>query len=264
MFKRFISMLWAAVFFGLANIVTLPHPALAISSSQDISQEAFNAISVDMPIFQSTAIFRTDRNQNGLQSIANQRQAIATHILLTQLAADSRQLYSLAHLNQWQAAEHQVRPMSQMIEKLSNLGFPNADLTQLQSYLSDLQGAVAANSHQALLDANQLAFLATTKAVQMDRSMPMEVVNLDYFTHALEPWVKMGNVEQLKNISRQIRQNWESLRPTLEHQHQSEHLTNYYDGLISLLEKAQTPNEYTLVTPPLLAEMSQLRTVLSL
>jgi hypothetical protein len=264
MFKRFISMLWAAAFFGLVNVVALPHSALAISSSPFSPQKALTAVSMDMPIFQPTVPFGPDRGQNSILSIADQRQALAVHSLLTQLAADSRQLYSLAHLNQWLEAGHQVQPMSQLIEKLSDLEFPRADLTQLQSYLLDLQGAVAANSHQTLLDANQLAFLATTKAVQMDRSMPIEVINLDYYTHSLDPWVKMGNIEQLKNISRQIRQNWESLRPALEHQHQSEHLTNYYDGLISLLEKAQTPHEYTLVTPPLLAEVSQLRTVLSL
>jgi hypothetical protein len=264
MLKRLIFIFCATVFFAFSNLVSWTDAALATSISQSLLQDDLNAIVVENPTARFTTNVDVAMGRNDVGAIADQRRMVATHSLLTQLADYSRQLYSLAHLNQWQEAKQQVQPMSQLIEKLSYQELPSAELTQLQSYLLDLQGAVAANSHQTLLDANQLAFLATSKAVQMDQSMPMEVVNLDYYTHALDPWVKMGNLEQLKNISQQIRQNWESLRPALNHQHQSEHLKNYYDGLISLLEKAETPHEYTLVTPPLLAEMGQLQTVLSL
>jgi hypothetical protein len=264
MLKRLIFIFCATAFFALSNIVPGTNAALATSIPQTVLQNDLNAIVVEVPTAQFATNLDTVMGRDDSGVIADQRRLVATHSLLTQLAARSRQLYSLAHLNQWQEAKHQVQPMSQLIEKLSYQEFPSAELTQLQSYLLDLQGAVAANSHQALLDANQLAFLATSKAVQMDQSMPMEVVNLDYYTHALDPWVKMGNLEQLKTISQQIRQNWESLRPALDHQQQSEHLKTYYDGLISLLETAQTPHEYTLVTPPLMAEMGQLQTVLSL
>lgn len=266
MLKRLILMLCATAFFALSNMATFPHSALAtsISKNKNVLQDNLNTVVVEIPVAQFISNSSPELERDHLGSIADQRQMVATHTLLVQLAAYSKQLYSLAHVNQWQEAKHQVQPISQLIEKLSDQGFPSAELTQLQSYLSDLQGAVAANSHQALLDANQLAFLATSKAVQMDQSMPMEMVNLDYYTHALDPWVKMGNLEQLRTLSQQIRQNWESLRPALDHQQQSEHLKTYYDGLISLLETAQTPHEYTLVTPPLMAEMGQLQTVLSL
>lgn len=183
MLKRFILTLFTISLFGLAHLGIWSHPALASPVPQFSSVSRSSTLNTSQYLSSSTSDLGGDRLDTTFAQ---------SHALLTHIAMVSRNLYHLALMNQWHEAKSLVPPISKLVGNLSSRGFPDAEITQLQSYVSDLQGAIATKNYQTILDANQLSFLATGMAVQMDQSMPMEVVKLDYYAHELSPWVQIG------------------------------------------------------------------------
>ena len=87
-------------------------------------------------------------------------------------------------------------------------------------------------------------------------SVPVEVTRLDYYGRELEVWAQAQDAYKLQVTAREMRPEWDALRPSIEAKSATE--ANTFDALIARVESAKTPADYTRVATPVLDEVDNL------
>lgn len=180
--------------------------------------------------------------------------------MLNKISDYATSIYNIVKLKKWREAEPDIARLQTSFQQLKNeMNMSNAELAQLYSNITALKSSVAANSHQAMCDANQMTLTTAKLAKHFDPKVPIEVAMLDYYGRELEIWTATENTTKLRTAVEKLRQTWEALRPSIQSRGGSTQLENFEDTLIALVEKASSPTEYSLLATPILGEVKNLR-----
>lgn len=229
-----------------------PHVALAVQS---------------LPEDQSTETRNEERANNTEVMIGSGRDRSTPTVedkvsILHHMADSAKSIYSLVKTDNWPEAREQVSSLQSIAQSLpAHPAFTRQEIAKLNSWIIPLENLVAVKQPLAMDTANQLAMVATQLTIQPHSRLPVEVSMLDYYGRELEIWSTRGNPVKLKAIANKITQIWHDLRPAMQAERSSIQIQPLEDTLVALLDEANSPAEYKLLSAPLLAEVNQLQAV---
>lgn len=182
--------------------------------------------------------------------------------ILHRVANSAKSVYSLVKAGQWSEARKQLSSLQTIARSLPvNPTFTRQEIAKLSSWIVPLESLIAVKQPLAMDMANQLAMVASQLAIQPNSRLPIEVVMLDYYGRELEIWSTRGNPVKLKTVANKITQIWHDLRPAMQAERSFIQVQPLEDTLVALLDEANSPAEYRLLSAPLLAEVNQLQAV---
>src|SRR5438309_7285137 len=92
----------------------------------------------------------------------------------------------------------------------------SAAVDRLDMNVAALDRAVAMKDRQATMqEANQVTLHVANMTTAYKLSAPVEVTKLDYYGRELEVWAQAKDANKLQATAREMRQAWDSLRPTI-------------------------------------------------
>jgi len=105
-------------------------------------------------------------------------------------------------------------------------------------------------------EANQVTLDVANMTMGYKLSVPVEVTKLDYYGRELEVWAQAKDANRLQTTTREMRQTWDSLRPTIAAKSATE--AKKFEALVAQVESAKTPANYDRVATPVLNEVDNL------
>jgi hypothetical protein len=167
-------------------------------------------------------------------------------------------VYDYAKANGWKNADLKLAALKGEIKKVrTDLGNQSAPVDGLDTNVAALARVVAAKDRQATMrEANQITLDVANMTAVYKLSVPVEVTKLDYYGRELEVWAQAGDASKLQASAREMRQTWDSLRPTIEAHSKTE--AKKFEALVAQVESARTPADYMRVATPVLNEVDNL------
>jgi hypothetical protein len=167
-------------------------------------------------------------------------------------------IYDYAKANDWKNADAKLAALKQAIKEVhTDVKNQSAAVDRLDTTVAALDRAVTAKDRQATMrEANQVTFAAANMATAYKLSVPVEVTKLDYYGRELEVWAQAKDANRLQTTAREMRQTWDSLRPTIAAKSATE--AKKFEALVAQVESAKTPADYDRVATPVLNEVDNL------
>jgi len=235
--------------------------ALSLSLSPHVALSAQS-----LPEEQSTETRNEERTNNTAVPGSNRDRSTPTvedkASILYHIADSAKSIYSLVKAGQWSEARERLSSLQTLAQSLQvNPAFTRQEIAKLNSWIIPLQNLIAVKQPLAMDMANQLAMVTAQLTIQPNSRLPIEVSMLDYYGRELEIWSTRGNPVKLQAIANKITQIWHDLRPAMQAERISIQVQPLEDTLVALLDEANSPAEYKLLSGPLLAEVNQLQAV---
>jgi hypothetical protein len=167
-------------------------------------------------------------------------------------------VYDYAKANDWKNAEVKLAALKETVKNVStDVKSQSAAVNLLDTNVAALSRAVAAKDQQATMrEANQVTLDVANISTAYKLSVPVEVTKLDYYGRELEVWAQAKDANKLQATARDMRQTWDSLRPSVETHSATE--AKKFDALVARVESAKTPADYARVATPVLDEVDNL------
>jgi histone H3/H4 len=167
-------------------------------------------------------------------------------------------VYDYANANDWKNAAIKLAALRQAAKSVHNdVKNKSAAVDRLDEHVAALDQFVAAkDKHLAMREANQVTIDAAEMSTAYKLSVPVQVTKLDYYGRELEVWAQVQDANKLASTVRELRQTWESLRPTIESRSSTE--AKKFDALVAQVESNKTPAHYARVATPVLDEVDNL------
>jgi hypothetical protein len=170
-------------------------------------------------------------------------------------------IYDYAKANDWKNAGAKLTALKEAMKDVrAEVKNQSASLDRLDAKLAILERDVTAKDRQATMrEANQVTLEVADMTSAYKLKVPVEVTRLDYYGRELEVWAQAQDSNKLQATGRQMRQTWDSLRPSIESHSATE--AKKFDGLVARVESARTPADYARVATPVLNEVDNLEKV---
>jgi hypothetical protein len=167
-------------------------------------------------------------------------------------------IYDYAKTNDWKNADLKLAALKDEVKKVrTDVRNQSAVVDGLDTNVAALDKAVTAKDRQATMrEANQVTHHVADMTAAYKLSVPVEVTKLDYYGRELEVWAQAKDANKLQAAAREMRQTWDSLRPTIEAHSKTE--ATKFEALVTQVESAKTPADYMRVATPVLDEVDNL------
>jgi hypothetical protein len=167
-------------------------------------------------------------------------------------------IYDYAKANDWKNANVKLASLTDAVKKVrAEVKNQSAAVDRLDADVAALEHAVAAKDRQATMrQANQVTLEAANMTTAYKLSVPVEVTRLDYYGRELEVWAQANDANKLQATAREMRREWDTLRPSIEAHSATE--ARKFDALVAQVESAKTPAEYGRVATSVLNEVDNL------
>jgi len=167
-------------------------------------------------------------------------------------------IYDYAKANDWKKADAKLAALKDAVKQVrTDIKNQAAAVDRLDPTVAALDRAVAAKDRQATMrEANQVTFDVANMTAAYKLSVPVEVTRLDYYGRELEVWAQAKDADKLKATAGEMRQTWDTLRPTIAAKSAAE--AKKFDALVAQVETAKTPADYERVATPVLNEVDNL------
>jgi len=167
-------------------------------------------------------------------------------------------IYDYAKANDWKNAAAKLAALKDAIKQVhTDVKNQSTAVDHLDTNAAALDRAVAAKDRQAAMqEANQVTLDVANMTTAYKLSVPVEVTKLDYYGRELEVWAQAKDANKLQATARELRQTWDSLRPTIAAKSATE--AKKFDSLIAQVEAAKAPADYDRVAMPVLNEVDNL------
>jgi hypothetical protein len=167
-------------------------------------------------------------------------------------------IYDYAKANDWKNTDAKLAVLKDAIKQVrAEVKNQSAAVDRLDANVAALDRAVAAKDRQATTgEANQVTLSVANMTTAYKLSVPVEVTKLDYYGRELEVWAQAKDANKLQATARELRQTWDSLRPTIAAKRATE--AKKFEALVARVEAAKTPADYARVATPVLNEVDNL------
>jgi hypothetical protein len=167
-------------------------------------------------------------------------------------------VYDYAKANDWKNAAIKLAALRDSAKNVrADVKNQSASINRLDTHVAALDRAVTAKDRQtAMGEANQVTLDVADMSAAYKLSVPAQVTMLDYYGRELEVWGQAKNANKLQATALEMRQTWDSLRPSIETQSATEAKT--FDALVAQVGSAKTPADYARVATPVLNEVDNL------
>jgi uncharacterized protein YcbX len=167
-------------------------------------------------------------------------------------------VYDYAKANDWKNADVKLAALREAIKSVrTDVKNKSAAVDRLDGHVAALDRFVAAkDAHSAMREANQVTIDTAEMSTAYKLSVPVEVTKLDYYGRELEVWAQVQDANKLAATVRELRQTWETLRPTIEAHSSTE--ARKFDALVAQVEAGKTPAHYARVATRVLDEVDNL------
>jgi hypothetical protein len=170
-------------------------------------------------------------------------------------------IYDYAKANDWKNAEARFGTLKDTIKNVrGDVKSRSAAVDRLDGNVAALGRAVSAKDRQATMsEANQVTLDVANMTTAYRLSAPVEVTRLDYYGRELEIWAEAKDVNKLQATAREMRREWDALRPSVQSHSATE--AKKFEALAARVEAAKTPVDYERVATPVLDEVDNLEKV---
>jgi len=167
-------------------------------------------------------------------------------------------VYDYAKANDWKNADFKLAALRDAVKKVrTDVKNKNAAVDRLDGNVAALDRAATAKDRQAAMrEANQVTLDVANMTRAYKLSVPAEVTKLDYYGRELEVWAQAQDTNKLQATAREMRQTWDSLRPSIEAHGIKE--AKKFDALVAQVESGKTPANYARVATLVLNEVDNL------
>ena len=167
-------------------------------------------------------------------------------------------IYDYAKASDWKNANRKLAALRETVKNVrADVKNQSASVDRLDARVAALDRNVTAKDRQATMrEANQLTLDVANMTSAYKLSVPVGVTKLDYYGRELEIWAQAKDANKLQATAREMRQTWDSLRPSIENHSAKE--ARKFDGLVARVESATTPADYARVASPMLNEVDNL------
>jgi hypothetical protein len=167
-------------------------------------------------------------------------------------------IYDYAKAQDWKNAEARLGTIKETIKNVrADVKSHGAAVDRLDGNVMALDRAVSAKDRQATMrEANQLTLDVANLTTTYKLSVPVEVTRLDYYGRELEVWAQAKDANKLQATAREMRREWDGLRPSIEAKSATE--AKKFDALVAQVEGARMPADYARVATPVLDEVDNL------
>jgi len=167
-------------------------------------------------------------------------------------------IYDYAKANDWKNADVKLAALRNVVKTVrAEVKIQSDSVDRLDAKVAALDRNVTAkNRLAAMREANQVTLDVANMTTAYKLSVPVEVTKLDYYGRELEVWAQAQDANKLQATAREMRQTWDSLRPSIATHSATEAKT--FDALIARVESAKTPAQYARVATPVLNEVDNL------
>jgi len=167
-------------------------------------------------------------------------------------------VYDYAKANDWKNADVKLAALRDAVKKVrTDVKNKNAAVDRLDGNVAALDRAATAKDRQAAMrEANQVTLDVANMTTAYKLSVPAEVTKLDYYGRELEVWAQAQDTNKLQATAREMRQTWDSLRPSIEAHGIKE--AKKFDALVAQVESGKTPANYARVATLVLNEVDNL------
>ena len=167
-------------------------------------------------------------------------------------------VYDYAKANDWKNADVKLAALRDAVKKVrTDVKNKNAAVDRLDGNVAALDRAATAKDRQAAMrEANQVTLDVANMTRAYKLSVPAEVTKLDYYGRELEVWAQAQDTNKLQATAREMRQTWDSLRPSIEAHGIKE--AKKFDALVAQVESGKTPANYARVATLVLNEVDNL------
>jgi hypothetical protein len=167
-------------------------------------------------------------------------------------------VYDYAKANDWKSADVKLAALKGAVKNVSTeVKSQSTAVNRLDTNVTALDRVVTAKDRQATMrEANQVTLNVANMSTAYKLSVPVEVTKLDYYGRELEVWAQAKDANKLEATARDMRQTWDSLRPSIGTHSATE--AKKFDALVSRVESAKTPADYARVATPVLDEVDNL------
>ncbi len=167
-------------------------------------------------------------------------------------------VYDYAKANDWKNADVKLAALRDAVKKVrTDVKNESAAVDRLDGNVAALDRAVIARDREsAMRQANQVTLDVANMTTAYKLSVPVEVTKLDYYGRELEVWAQAKDANKLQATAREMRREWDALRPSIE-SHSGKEAKNF-DALVTRVESAKTSADYARVATPVLNEVDNL------
>ena len=167
-------------------------------------------------------------------------------------------IYDYAKANDWKNSDVRLAALKEAMKNVrAEVKNQSASVDRLDAKVTALDRNVSAKDRQATMrEANQVTLDVANMTSAYKLSVPVEVTRLDYYGRELEIWAQAQDLNKLQATAREMRQTWDSLRPSIETHSATE--AKKFGGLVARVESATTPADYARVATPVLNEVDNL------
>jgi len=167
-------------------------------------------------------------------------------------------VYDYAKANDWKNAGVKLAALKDAVNKVrTEVKDQDKAVDRLAANVVALDRAVTAKDRQtAMREANRLTLDVANMTAAYKLSVPVEVTRLDYYGRELEVWAQAQDVNKLQVTAREMRQTWDSLRPSIQTHSAPE--AKKFDALVAQVESAKTPAASARVATLVLNEVDNL------
>ena len=167
-------------------------------------------------------------------------------------------IYDYAKANDWKNAGAKLAALKDAVKQVrTDVKNQSAAVQQLDAHVATVDRSVTAKDRQATMrESNQVTLDVANLTVAYKLSVPVQVTKLDYYGRELEVWAQAQDLNKLQATAREMRQTWDSLRPTITAKSATE--ANKFDTMVVQIESAKKAADYARVATPVLNEVDSL------
>jgi histone H3/H4 len=167
-------------------------------------------------------------------------------------------VYDYAKAKDWNSANLKVKALRESAKAVRTDVKNQSDATDsLDDHVAALGLAIAVKDRQtAMREANRVTLDVANMTTAYKRSVPVEVIRLDYYGRELEIWAEAKDTNNLQATAREMRREWDTLRSSVEAHSAGE--AKKFGTLVAQVESARTPSDYARVATLVLNEVDNL------
>jgi len=153
-------------------------------------------------------------------------------------------VYEYAKTSDWHSANFKLGDLRQTAKAVrSNLEKRSDAADSLDEHVAALGLAVAVKDRlTAMREANRVTLDVANMTETYKLNVPVGVMRLDYYGRELEIWTEAKDEDRLKATAREMRREWDAVRPTVEAHSVAE--AKEFGALVTQVESARTPSDY--------------------
>jgi hypothetical protein len=167
-------------------------------------------------------------------------------------------IYDYAKMSDWKNANAKLTALKEAVTQVrADAKSQSVAVDLLDGNFAALYMAVSSKDRQAAMrEANQVTLDVANMTTAYKLSVPVEVVRLDYYGRELEVWAQAKDANRLQATTREMRREWNALRPSVEAKSATE--AKKFEALVTQVEGSKTPADYARVATPVLNEVDNL------